>query len=104
MSIKHKPFSLAFDAETTRPGEQTFAGPDPLADEFVRRLRDVERAGRLRNLLCSAEVGAWESARFCRFTQGDDAAADAHLAMAGFYAHLLAKVRRLEARARGETL
>jgi hypothetical protein len=77
---------------------------DTIGAAFARRLRDVERAGRLRNALVSAEVGAWEAARLCRFTLRQPERADAHLLTAGFYAHLLAKVRRLEARARGEAV
>jgi hypothetical protein len=105
MATKHKPFSLAFDAETTRPGERTFAEPDPtdaISAAFARRLRDVERAGHLRNALVSAEVGALECARFCRHTQHDRAAAARHERAADFYRALYWKVVGLQARARGE--
>jgi hypothetical protein len=102
MSVKHKPYSLAYDLETTRPGEQIHADPDPLSEDRARRLRDAERAGRLRNELYSAAFGAAESARFCRFDLHDPDRAAAHERAARFYAELLAKVQRLQARARGE--
>jgi hypothetical protein len=135
MTTTHKPFSLAYDLETTRAGEQVHAEPDAACDcedgwidvyppygiegflptgevrvEWVRcpicgparTLRDIERAGRLRNLLVSAETGAWESARFCEFTLHDGPRAAAQALAAKYYAHLYRKVCRLQARARGE--
>jgi hypothetical protein len=102
MTATRKPFSLAFDLETTRPGEQVHAEPDPISDDCARRLRDVERAGKLRLQLVSAETGAWESARFCAFTQHDGPRAVAHGRAALFYSHLYRKICRLQARARGE--
>jgi hypothetical protein len=75
---------------------------DALHADFARRLRDVERAGRLRLQLVSAETGAWESARCCAFTQHDGPRAVAHGRAALFYSHLYRKVVRLQARARGE--
>jgi hypothetical protein len=75
---------------------------DAIGDDFARRLRDVERAGRLRNLLCSAEFGALESARFHRHTTLDWSAAERHAAAARFYKRLYYKVCLLQARARGE--
>jgi hypothetical protein len=104
MTAIHKPFSLVYDLETTRPGEQTFAEPDPIGDEFARRLRDVERAGRLRNLLVSAEFGALESARFRLYTTRDLPAAERHVRAANFYRFLYRKVVRLQARVRGEAV
>jgi hypothetical protein len=70
--------------------------------DFARRLRDVERAGRLRNLLVSAEFGALESARFRLYTTRDLPAAERHVCAANFYRFLYRKVVRLQARARGE--
>jgi hypothetical protein len=138
MTTVHKPYSLAFDPETTRPGEQVHAEPEPpgagcdcedgwidvyppygiegflptgeVRVEWVRcpicgparTLRDIERAGRLRNLLVSAETGAWESWRFCRFDLGRHAEAETHLRASAWYRELYAKVLRLQARARGE--
>jgi hypothetical protein len=102
MTTTHKPYSLAFDLETTRPGEQVHAEPEPLSDDCARRLRDVERAGRLRNLLVSAEFGALESARFHRFTRRDLAATERQLAAARFYRRLYDKTCLLQAAARGE--
>jgi hypothetical protein len=102
MTTRHKPFSLAFDMETTRPGEQAHTAPDPLSEDCARRLRDIERAGRLRNALYSAAFGAAESARFCRFDLHDPDRAAACERAARFYDELLTKVRRLQARARGE--
>jgi hypothetical protein len=75
---------------------------DTIETGRAARLRDVERAGRLRNLLVSAETGAWESWRFCRHTLHRLAEAEAHLRAADFYRRLFHKVCRLQARARGE--
>jgi hypothetical protein len=102
MSTHYKPCSLAYDLETTRPGEQVHAEPEPLRDEFARRLRDVERAGVLRLRLCAAENDAWECARLCRRTLRDFPAAYRHLQAAHYYHTLYRKVCRLQARARGE--
>jgi hypothetical protein len=102
MTTIHKPFSLVYDLERTRPGEQVHAGPDLVGDAFARRLRDVERAGRLRQRLVGAETGAFEAARFCTFRLHNDELADEHLAAAIFYRRLYEKVCRLQARARGE--
>jgi hypothetical protein len=104
MTTRYKPYSLAYDMETTRPGEQVHAQPDPVGEDFARRLRDVERAGRLRCLLVSAETGAWEAARFCAFSQHDGRRAVAHGRAALFYGHLYRKVCRLQARVRGEAI
>jgi hypothetical protein len=104
MTTTYRPFSLAYDLETTRPGEQVHAEPDPLSEGRARRLRDVERAGRIRNLLVSAETGAWESWRFYTFTLPDKGRAQAHSRAAGFYRRLYGKVVRLQARARGGAL
>jgi hypothetical protein len=102
MSKIRKPFSLAYDPEATRPGEQVHAEPDPLSADCARRLRDIERAGRLRNVLVSAEFGALESARFRLYTTRDLPAAERHVSAARFYRRLYFKVCRLQARARGE--
>lgn len=75
---------------------------ETIETDFARRLRDVERAGKLRLQLVGAETGAWESARFCAFTQHDGPRAVAHGRAALFYSHLYRKVVRLQARARGE--
>jgi hypothetical protein len=75
---------------------------DAIGDDFARRLRDIERAGKLRLLLVGAETGAWESWRFCRHTLRQPAEAEAHLRAVGFYRQLFYKVCRLQARARGE--
>jgi hypothetical protein len=104
MTTMYKPFSLAVDMETTRPGEQVHAEPEPLSEDCARRLRDIERAGRLRNLLVSAEVGAWESWRFSTFTLPDKGRAQAHSRAAGFYRYLYTKVCAIQARARGEAV
>jgi hypothetical protein len=102
MIAKQKPFSLAFDLETTRPGEQVHAAPEPVGDDLARRLRDIERAGNLRLRLVGAETGAWEAWRFCRFDLGRHDEAEAHLRASHFYRSLYEKVCRLQARARGE--
>jgi hypothetical protein len=102
MSTRYKPYSLAFDTETTRPGEQVHAAPAPVGDDFARRLRDVERAGKLRCQLVSAETGAWESARFCLHTLRDYPGAYRHFQAYHYYHTLYRKVCRLQARARGE--
>jgi hypothetical protein len=102
MTAIHKPFSLVYDLETTRPGEQTFAEPDPIGDEFARRLRDVGRAGRLRILLYSATFGALECARVCEHDLHQPERAVAYQRAADFYSRLFEKVCRIEARARGE--
>lgn len=72
-----------------------------ISEAFARRLRDVERAGKLRLLLVGAETGAWESWRFCRHTLHRPAEAEAHLRAADFYRQLFHKVCRLQAAARG---
>jgi hypothetical protein len=97
----HKPFSLAYDLETTRPGEQVHAEPDRIGDELARRLRDVERAGRLRNRLYSATFGALECARVCEHDLHQPERAVAYQRAADFYSRLFEKVCRLQARARG---
>jgi hypothetical protein len=102
VSVKHKPYSLAFNLETTRPGEQIHAEPDPLSEVCARRLRDIERAGSLRNRLYSADFGAAESAHFCRHSLHDPERAIPFERAAAFYGHLFDKACRLERRARGE--
>jgi hypothetical protein len=75
---------------------------DAIGDEFARRLRDVERAGRLRNLLYSATFGALECARVCEHDLHQPERAIAYQRAADFYSRLYEKVARLQARARGE--
>jgi hypothetical protein len=75
---------------------------ETIGADFARRLRDVERAGRLRLQLVSAETGAWESARFCLHTLRDYPGAYRHFQAAHYYHKLYRKVCRLQARARGE--
>jgi hypothetical protein len=102
MTTRHKPFSLGYDPETTRPGEQIHAAPDPLGDDFARRLRDIERAGRLRSRAYSASFGAAECAHFCRFALRDHERAAAYERAAEFFGRLYTKACQLERRARGE--
>jgi hypothetical protein len=75
---------------------------DAIGDDFARRLRDIERAGRLRNLLYSATFGALECARFCEHDLHQPERAVAYQRAADFYSRLFEKVCRLERRARGE--
>jgi hypothetical protein len=102
MITHYKPFSLCFDLETTRAGEQVHAEPEPLSADGARRLRDIERAGKLRCRLVGAETDAWETWRFCRFDLGREDEAEAHLRASTFYRTLYEKTCRLQARARGE--
>jgi hypothetical protein len=75
---------------------------DTLDTDCARRLRDVERAGKLRNQLYSAAFGACECARMCLHGLHEPERAEAYLRAADFYADLYEKVLRLQARARGE--
>jgi hypothetical protein len=88
MTTSHKPYALAYDLETTRPGEQVHAEPELLSEDGGRRLDTIQRAGDLRLRLVGAEVAAWETWRFCRFDLGRDAEAEAHLRASGFYRQL----------------
>jgi hypothetical protein len=69
---------------------------------FARRLRDVERAGKLRNRLYSAAFGVGECAHFSRHTLSDPELAARFERKRDFYLTLFEKVCRVEARARGE--
>jgi hypothetical protein len=82
----------------------TIDSADVISDEFARRLRDVERAGRLRILLYSATFGALECARVCEHDLHQPERAVAYQRAADFYSRLFAKVCRIEARARGEAV
>jgi hypothetical protein len=75
---------------------------DALHADFARRLRDVERAGHLRNRLYSAMFGAEECARLCLHDLHQPERAEASLRAADFYVDLYEKVCRLQARARRE--
>jgi hypothetical protein len=75
---------------------------ETMETDLARRLRDVERAGQLRNRLYSAAFGANECARMCLRDLHQPERAKAYLRAADFYADLYEKVVRLQARARGE--
>jgi hypothetical protein len=103
--------TVAYDLETTRPGVDLLAGPLEAHEAyraflgheaFARRLRDIERAGSLRNRLYSAGFDAAECARLCRFSLHDPERAREYERAAAFYGVLYAKVVRWQARARGE--
>lgn len=75
---------------------------ETLGSDFARRLRDVERAGRLRTRLYAATFEAEECARLARYSLRDRALASAFARDAAFFLTLYNKVCRLQARARGE--
>jgi hypothetical protein len=74
MTTTHRPFSLAFDTETTRRGEQVRAAP-PEA-HHIHQARLIREADGLWLRLVRAQGDAAEAARFLRVVMDEQARAE----------------------------
>jgi hypothetical protein len=74
MTATHTPFSLVYDLETTRPGEQVHA--EPLAAHYAHRARLIRQADSLWLRLMRAQADAAEAAHFLRVVMDEPARAE----------------------------
>jgi hypothetical protein len=74
MTTTRKPFSLVYDLETTRPGEQVHAAP--LETHYAHRARLIREADALWLRLMRAQSDAAEAAHFLRVVMDEPGRAE----------------------------
>jgi hypothetical protein len=74
MTTRYKPYSLAYDLETTRPGEQVHA--EPLEAHYAHRALLIREGDALWLRLLRAQADAAEAARFLRVVMDEPGRAE----------------------------